>query len=410
MSPDLYVVSDLHLGAKSVEPNLEDFRDDDLLAKFITYVAEADATLVINGDLVDFPQIPPYSPASAKKHIWDEEASLTKLSLAMVDHAKPFEALKSFAECAGSVKLIVGNHDLDLAWPRVQQRLRDATGLRAGDKLDFHLDHYVHAGVVHVEHGHMFTKDNSTKKRGDFIVEKEGHRYLERVWGTDFMLRIYNDLEREHPRVDAIRPMLAAFFLGVRHRWWSVADIIASLAFLSTVGLPGVKKGTMGMAAVPGEFQELSLAAEWGEVLGEFAEANPQVFQEAPQVMAEVSAGAAKSHRLGMAAVPRELSEKRVKNKSEQSQTRAAQSIVKANPAITHVVLGHTHELVDHEFDGTHLLNPGTWMPYAEYPDLWSLVRKSDIDHVKLTQSCSCVKLSDKGGKFTGELVDVTKL
>ena len=55
-----YVISDLHIGGGEADQQLEDFFQDDALVAFIDGARGPGATLVINGDFIDFAQIPPY--------------------------------------------------------------------------------------------------------------------------------------------------------------------------------------------------------------------------------------------------------------------------------------------------------------------------------------------------------------
>src|SRR5262249_30738353 len=158
-------------------------------------VEQKDTTLIINGDFIDFPQIPPYQVPEPSYLLWTEEASLEKFRAASKAHEECFKALGRFLAADGKLQIVIGNHDLDLAWPKVQQEFCKLVGMSSNDRLSFTVGNTVYEGVW-IEHGHSFTPENCPRDPLNFIHTWNEHNYLERVWGTDFMLQFYNGLER----------------------------------------------------------------------------------------------------------------------------------------------------------------------------------------------------------------------
>jgi UDP-2,3-diacylglucosamine pyrophosphatase LpxH len=374
---EAYVVSDLHLGAGATEPALEDFDKDELFARFVARIGKDGVTLVLNGDTADFPQIPPYKLAPVDHLLWDEEVSMIKLETALHAHHRVFEALTGFITDGGKLIIHVGNHDLDLAWPKVQARLRGV--LSAGDgALRFVLSRSVYHGV-HIEHGHMFTPENATRDAEKFIHtwpegDPHGRRYLERVWGTDFMLRFYNDCERKYPFADSIKPTSSLLYYGIKKGWVDAREVVRFILFLKRAGVPLSGILTAVLAPTKVGLPEIvnSLAEkEWAQALEErsgndrgFADAIAKVIAELPP---EQRALIAEDKTVTLGLVNPSLvapSSATLGLFREDRERRAAKERL-SQAGVTHVVFGHTHERVTGALDGC-LYNTGTWLPYLD--------------------------------------------
>ena len=385
MSPRAYVVGDLHLGAGPGDP-LEDFFDDDVFARFCERIADPDTTLILNGDIIDFAQIAPFDTPKQAYLLWPEPASLQKLEVALAAHAGFFAGLRTFLARGGHVRFIVGNHDLDMVWPKVQVRMWQALGEPPPERLAYDMGAHRFHGV-HVEHGFEFTPENCPRDPRAFCYPgPDGQLYLERVWGTDFMLQFYNQLEREHPYADNVKPMMTVAWHGLRKGWIGGRAVVRMLLFLKgRLGQPGVS--TLPWAGLAGaalaEPPPLTPAAAanafddpaWRQAVLDRARAEPAAFKaELDAAVAELErderhvatapkkveavdpraggdgaggTGAAGGASLGLFREDREL--------------RAARDRL-AQPGVTHVVFGHTHSVVDGELDGQ-LFNYGTWLP-----------------------------------------------
>ena len=130
---EVYVVSDLHLGGS---PGAQIFSLGTRLAATIDRLRDAPAevrrALVINGDFIDFLAEGPAEYFSGSEAI----AKLTRI-IGDAAFAPVFEALKSFVGTAGrSLVIVLGNHDVELALPEIQQWLTDwLTGLDPKPKV-----------------------------------------------------------------------------------------------------------------------------------------------------------------------------------------------------------------------------------------------------------------------------------
>lgn len=119
----LYVISDLHFGG---QPGFQIFGSRDEMLWFLDHLGRLDPdleiALVINGDFIDF-------LAEAPALHFDPEGALAKLErIALQDptFSPIFSALRQYVRTPHRHLIInLGNHDLELALPWVNDRLRD---------------------------------------------------------------------------------------------------------------------------------------------------------------------------------------------------------------------------------------------------------------------------------------------
>lgn len=381
-----YVIGDLHLGAGPGDP-LEDFRDDDVFADFCGRIAGPETTLLLNGDVIDFAQIPPFDVPKPAHLLWAEPASVVKVEQAISGHPGFFAALAELIARGGRVRYLVGNHDLDVVWPAVQARLAAALGGPSRDQLVFEPGASRFHGV-HVEHGHHFTPENCPREPLAFVHEHDGVRYLERVWGTDFMLQFYNELERTHPFADNVKPMLTVVWHGLRKGWIGGRTLARLFLFLKRRGVPW--RAIVG-ATLAGR-EEVSGAAAaaafedpaWAEAVLDRVRTDDAFVDELNRGLAELEPG---EHALAADTAPvetappgaapgeREPAPTTLGLFREDRELRAARERL-AGDGVTHVVFGHTHVPLDGALDGR-LFNYGTWLPSL---DLKSPHVKAKID------------------------------
>ena len=377
MTERAYVVGDLHLGAGQGDP-LEDFRDDDAFARFCERIAGPETTLLLNGDIIDFAQIAPFDVPRPAYLLWPESASMIKLETALAAHADFFGGLRALLARGGRIRFLLGNHDLDMVWPKVQWRMHAVLGAPPTAQLAYDLGHHVFHGV-HVEHGHHFTPENCPRDPLQFCYPGPGDQlYLERVWGTDFMLQFYNDLERTHPYADNVKPMMTVAWHGLRKGWIGGRTLVRLLLFLKgRLGTPGVSTVPWsGLASSwldePTPLTPANAAAafdddEWRRAVLERSRQDPAFVAELQAAVAELEPA---EQRVASAPQKVEAADPRLGTGDgaatlglfrEDRELRAAKERLAA-PGITHVVFGHTHAIVDGELDGR-LFNYGTWLP-----------------------------------------------
>jgi len=374
MTERAYVIGDLHLGAGPDDP-LEDFFQDEAFARFCERIAGPETTLVLNGDIVDFAQIAPFDVPKAAHLLWPAKASLQKLETALAAHPAFFLGLRGLLDKGGRIRFLLGNHDLDMIWPAVQDRVREALGAPEAARLAFDVGAHVFHGV-HIEHGHHFTPENCPRDPGAFLhAGPDGEPYLERVWGTDFMLRFYNALEHDHPYADNVKPMLTVVWNGLRKGWIGASELVRLFVFLKQRGVPWTGL-TSAVLDGPGSLSVASAAAAfddvaWKQAVLDRGRADPTFTAELQRALDALEP---EERRLATTPTRIEIVDPVAQVDPatagggatlglfrEDRQLRAARDRLKI-PGVTHVVFGHSHEAVDGALDGR-LYNYGTWLP-----------------------------------------------
>jgi UDP-2,3-diacylglucosamine pyrophosphatase LpxH len=162
MSVCKLVVSDLHLA--DGQPLFDGFGREQEAAwqRFLRAaapggpLADADEVeLIIDGDCFDFLATPPYRTAGRS----DVATALEKLEQIVTAHGAFFEALGSFVQAPGRrVTFVIGNHDLELCFPALQQRVRAALRPPAAETAVVFCPrpHYYALPDVLIEHGNLY--------------------------------------------------------------------------------------------------------------------------------------------------------------------------------------------------------------------------------------------------------------
>jgi UDP-2,3-diacylglucosamine pyrophosphatase LpxH len=175
-----YVLSDLHLSdAEPVDPKRplwKRFKQKDLFldgsfARFLEWIrAEHPAggvELVLNGDVFDFDSVMTLPPKGQLKTSWLErrrglgpeaEKSAFKMDIILRDHAALVSALGAFVRAGNHVVFVIGNHDLELHWPRVQKALRAALEISDREQQQVRICEwfYISSGDTLITHGNQY--------------------------------------------------------------------------------------------------------------------------------------------------------------------------------------------------------------------------------------------------------------
>jgi UDP-2,3-diacylglucosamine pyrophosphatase LpxH len=248
-----FVISDLHLGMGRLENGdwhpLEDFKSDAAFGKFLGFVEQEQADeLIINGDWIDFLQLEPFAYSkglfaeNGQRLGWTEEESLQKLESCRAAHAHKefFDYLRDFLKAGRKVTVIMGNHDPDIFWPRVQVELRNLLRPPKPGRLEF-IRTFVRRGTAHIEHGnqHCSPENKFQDPKKIFHPSKgDGEERLEMIWGSIFVMEFFNSLERTHPYADKIKPTESALWLGIKNRWVNGEIVALFVKFLRGAGIP----------------------------------------------------------------------------------------------------------------------------------------------------------------------------
>jgi len=168
------IVSDLHLTeTKIVGPNHRSWMAykkistavDLGFAKFLSHINKnVDGTieLVFNGDTFDFdlvlstPKDISINFLSKKRGLgYEEWMSLFKINVIIDGHPVFFKALKDFIAQGHKVVIISGNHDVELYWKSVQNRLRSELDTNE-QSLVFCRWFYISNNDTYISHGHQY--------------------------------------------------------------------------------------------------------------------------------------------------------------------------------------------------------------------------------------------------------------
>ena len=222
MHQPVYIISDLHLCDGGPRDDFDPIADDTALAAFLDHLLpQPPALLVINGDFMDFVQVQPRSTPP----MWYDDAldcteaeSLEKLEAVMRAHATVFDALGRWVAAGHALRWHLGNHDIDLVWPRLQQRLAERlTGAATHPALSW--GEALEVAGLYVEHGHRADPANSFPGRVLIENDATGTPRLARCWGTRLVEEFYNEIEALPgcDMLDNARPMLGTAVQIILH-------------------------------------------------------------------------------------------------------------------------------------------------------------------------------------------------
>ena len=174
------IISDLHLcEAEPVHPRYplwkkfktKEFFFDDVFQKFLLSIQQeargSKLELILNGDIFDsdsvtaLPDKPPYKVSWLEKNRGlnpRPEKSLFKIKKIIEDHPLWFEALREFIYHGHEVVFIIGNHDLEMHYPDVQNAVLEALQINEtlASSVRFTEWFYISQNDTLVEHGNQY--------------------------------------------------------------------------------------------------------------------------------------------------------------------------------------------------------------------------------------------------------------
>lgn len=251
-----FVISDLHLGMGHLADGhtwhpLEDFRAeaDAAFDRLLARMAKENADeLIINGDWIDFLQLEPFAyqdslySKNGQRLGWTEEESLEKLEncKAANAHKDFFDKLGDFLRAGAKLTVMLGNHDPDLFWPKVQEEIRKLLQPAEREQVEF-VRTFVRRGTAHVEHGNQHCSPENRFQDPENIFHQcvsDGKVRFEMVWGSIFVMEFFNSLEQAHPYADKIKPTASAVWLGIKNGWIDGEAGGKFVKFLKGAGIP----------------------------------------------------------------------------------------------------------------------------------------------------------------------------
>jgi UDP-2,3-diacylglucosamine pyrophosphatase LpxH len=381
------VVSDLHLGSgRGVDLNpLEDFDGDQEFEALLEELASesddhaTEVELIVNGDAFEMLQVPhveAFDPAAIYPpeafHSSSEADSVLKMEIMIEGHRPFFDALGRFIRVGPprrGVTFIKGNHDINLHWPGVQDRIREALGATGGRRslLTFE-ERYISREGIYVEHGNQYA---SLLDRVEDMEQPHDHDDPDQLAipvGSWFVMDVFNEVEREKYWIDGVKPITALVWYSLAYDFGFAARAIVALVR----ALPGILWETMREGDAPqaelvrqleDPAQVRSLAARY-----ETDEAFRQEFHT--QVAAILAAPAEfrglEASPVDSAAHPMEMGDEVRRRVNSSLYEMAGKRAVEERAGL--VVFGHTHDAgVEVLPNGATYINSGTWTWRADF-------------------------------------------
>lgn len=382
------IISDTHVGAGGhAEGNkLEDFISD---AHFVAWIHDLvnesnqqgiEMEFIINGDWIEFLQVPEVAVFQPRQHYEtsaytavSEAAALQRLEIVHQWHPSVFLALSDFLNPGlprRTVTILFGNHDPELAYAAVQERLRqilNATSAEA-DLVQFGPRIYFKDGV-YAEHGNAYVESVNQFTDPDHPFDPKHPEQIERPSGSHFVTHFFNKLEWERPWVDGVHPLTSLIFyalafepdfaLRVLKAFLQVAPgIFIEISGASGPGEASVSEQLLAQITTPE--QEAAVAARL-QTDADFARAFRAQVQQALR-----EKGVAPTPPPTIAAAPSdtppELRAREITEHYWQLLEEAADKIAVEHSAQV-VLFGHIHERVQKQLpSGATYLNTGTWV------------------------------------------------
>lgn len=198
----VYVFSDIEIGSGTVT---DDFSEDKLFAQTVNNLQpESKATLVFNGDTFDFMKVP--YKGKYPEHI-TEKISLYKLDRIKKAHPTFFTVCAQWLEEGHEIVFVYGNHDFDLVFPSVQQKIVQYIGTKYKKHITFAGFEWT-SGPVHIEHGSQL--DNFFKVDPDkLLIERAKivqEPFLKLPWMYTAIYKHHMQLKEDFPLLEKIKP------------------------------------------------------------------------------------------------------------------------------------------------------------------------------------------------------------
>ncbi len=435
MKKEVYVISDLHIGGAPSENEQErgfqiatrtcelaDFINNEIACKQHT---AADVELVINGDMVDF----------LAEREWDAfnddaDIALEKMQRIVEREYHVFDALRNVLQNGHALTLLLGNHDLELALPKVRAYLEDVLEVR-GKKFRFIYDGEAYQiGEVLIEHGNRYDawnqvdydalrKVRSLQSRNEFISSE--HKFKPPK-GSILVEKVMNPVKEEYRFVDLLKPETSTVLPLLLALKPSLRANILPLFSIYT-GIDSDQETTRGRGGIE-EFgnnqSEIELHRELEKVLGsrqaleEFLEAIseesiPETHHEERGILDQIMNFGSLLFRRNTAIIDKRLPAlwrairaAQIENTFTESEEllpeywEAAQKLHQEG-GYKYVIFGHTHlaRKVRFSNEGAYI-NTGTWADLMKFP----------IEILQAEKSIALEKLKN----FMVEIADNTKL
>jgi UDP-2,3-diacylglucosamine pyrophosphatase LpxH len=209
------IFSDIHISAGTPPGEFnpyEDFHYDSVMAEFLAYYStgqnhDRPVELIINGDFLDPLKVPINQTFPDKI---TNAIALRKVSICLDGHPIVVKALRDFVSRPDkSITYIMGNHDMEIAYPSVQQLFRSVIGGPTyQDRIRFRIfePFYDLPGGVRVCHGQQFEALNRVNLERLFLTQGYAEPILNLPWGSIFLLKVIMPMKAERPYINLVHP------------------------------------------------------------------------------------------------------------------------------------------------------------------------------------------------------------
>lgn len=405
MAKTRYLVSDLHLGAGD---HLDDFNQDESFAAFLESIAKRRGSeLVINGDFIDFAAVilDKESSKAFSRFGSKEGESERKLERVLEAHESLFGALRRFMARGNRVVLVPGNHDVDLFWPKVRDRLLDVLDSPDSEHFHFESSGIYKEGALYVEHGNQYYADSAFEDfTHPFLRDpKTGELRLERSWATCFLEYFSNGMmSRRNPFINNVRPIPTMVFMGIQEEswWFKTLYAIKLIHFMARVGFPPFKQSdelsrrkSEGRLDTWGYSKKrfMGLMSGRGEVEVQGVEETELLKTDMPH---EDEAEASDQAGLQLDSLATR----------EDALSIRARELLLGDEGINVVVFGHDHRYYSNELQpvlrghkGKYYINTGTWIPMLFLTRTKRKLRWRDLEDQGLYQQLLTYAVVRKG-------------
>jgi UDP-2,3-diacylglucosamine pyrophosphatase LpxH len=406
------VISDLHIGGGE-----NDLGDDHIghgkpLIRFFVELPKLvnanpkDILLVINGDFFEFAQTAPekFDDTISYGSWCCESESLDKAKVIIEGNKAIWKAMKEFQRLGGCIVIAVGNHDIDFTWPKVRDAFTEEAGYEPYKYAnDVNEEITTSSSLVYalgkdwlacydrkllIAHGNQYDPANKFNNWHNPIQYGLGPDRLEMCAGTMFMIKFVNPMEKKYPFADNIIPVTRLYgilrqdapqewknmlwLLGtfvVRHPFHTVGEQAGTGSYaldkwFNRYTTNATFKSNIDKAVMDASKQSRKLPQDWDKNYESFNIALTILFALMPKDQ-WVDLFVQDKGTLG-GLIPAAIADD-MKELSDQ----AKRALRIYNAKI--VVMGHTHQPDEANFEEGQYFNPGSWTRY------WDISKKPEI-------------------------------
>lgn len=205
----IFVISDLHIGGNE-HPMLG---HPEILEDFLNRLAAQsqmrndELELVINGDFIDFLAHPPGEAWTSNEH-----DAVLKFKSVVKGAPHLFAALRRCATNMSRFTVLLGNHDIELAYPKVRDALLHELGLDTHRSLLLFNNEAYRVGDLLIEHGNRYDAWNAIDHNGLRQIVSSCSRGeqppsdFNTCPGSRLVQEVINPLKHRYQFIDLLKP------------------------------------------------------------------------------------------------------------------------------------------------------------------------------------------------------------